>query len=78
MVTEVYVHVHVYMCVCVQDHDSRVAETAVVGFPHDVFGEGTVQYIHVCIHIHVYIHEHVYTCTMYMYMGKLGCVGRVG
>jgi len=23
-----------------QDHDHRVAETAVVGFPHDVFGEG--------------------------------------
>ncbi len=24
-----------------QDHDTRVAETAVVGFPHDTFGEGT-------------------------------------
>ena len=26
-----------------QDHDSRVAETAVVGFPHDTFGEGKQQ-----------------------------------
>ena len=23
-----------------QDHDHRVAETAVVGFPHDTYGEG--------------------------------------
>lgn len=25
-----------------QDHDHRVAETAVVGYPHEIFGEGTV------------------------------------
>lgn len=29
-----------------QDHDHRVAETAVVGFPHDIFGEG--EYMCVC------------------------------
>ena len=62
-------HVHVHVCwsmvtevyICVQDHDSRVAETAVVGFPHDVFGEGTVQYIYVYMHIYMFIY-------MYMYM----------
>ncbi len=28
------------VCLCIQDHDLRVAETAVVGRPHDVYGEG--------------------------------------
>ena len=29
----------------IQDHDRRVAETAVVGFPHDLYGEGRHYYV---------------------------------
>ena len=49
----------------IQDHDHRVAETAVVGFPHDLYGEGTH------IHIHVYV---LHLCTFVMYVYKLYCV----
>lgn len=40
----------------IQDHDHRVAEAAVVGFPHDLYGEGMHMYI--CMDIHM--------CTCYI------------
>ena len=46
----------------IQDHDHRVAETAVVGFPHDLYEEGTN------IHIHVYV---LHLCTFVMYVYKI-------
>ena len=33
---------------CLQDDDSRVSETAVVGYPHDLFGQGIAAYIILC------------------------------
>ena len=34
-----------------QDHDARVAETAVVGFPHEVYGEGDTALYYPLAHI---------------------------
>ena len=45
-----------YMYMYIQDHDPRVAETAVVGFPHDVYGEGN---LHACMCA-------VCVCALYM------------
>ena len=50
LVCSVCVCAHVCVClvcvtmlfVCVQDEDPRVAETAVVGYGHEDYGEGTV------------------------------------
>ena len=44
-----------------QDHDHRVAETAVVGFPHDTYGEGE------WFNHSDYIYKPVVTCCSYTY-----------
>ena len=40
------------MFLLVQNHEPQVAETAVVGYPHEIFGEGrrfVVLFMHVCV-----------------------------
>ena len=36
------------VCSLCQDDDERVSETAVVGYPHDLFGQGIAAYIILC------------------------------